>query len=421
MAQQPGNIHHRVVIIGGGSAGATVAASLLVKQPGLDVAVVDPSDTHYYQPAFTLVGGGTYDLEKTHRPLGEVLPKRATWIQAAVTGFDPDNDRVTLDDGRTLGYEALVVAPGIELDWDRVKGLREVLGTRGVCSNYSPQTVAYTWECLRNFQGGNAIFIQPPPPLKCAGAPQKIAYLTADHLRRQGLKSRSTLKFYSGGGALFSVPEFVPPLERIAHRHGVDVLLSHDLVEVDAGRKVAIFEAKNAAGEVACIEQPFDMLHVTPHQRAPNVIRESPLADAAGWVEVDKATTQHVRHANVFSLGDASSLPTSKTAAAVRKQAPVTAKNLLAQLEGRELPGRYDGYTSCPLVTDYGKVMIAEFIYDGVVAPTLPLNPFKESRFYWVVKKHLLPSFYWNQMLKGKEPDIAHMSTPIRTARFLPI
>jgi len=408
MTQQSANIHHRVVIMGGGSAGATVAASLLVKQPGLDVAVVDPSDTHYYQPAFTLVGGGTYELGKTHRLQRDVLPEQATWLQAAVTGFDPENNRLTLDDGRILGYEALVVAPGIKLDWDRVKGLGETLGKNGVCSNYSPQTVTYTWECLKNFRGGNAIFTQPPPPLKCAGAPQKIAYLTADHLRRQGLRENSTLKFYNGGGALFSVPEFVPPLERVAHRHGVEILLSHDLVEVDGERKVAIFETKNGEGERTRLEQPFDMLHVTPHQCAPDVIRESALADSAGWVEVDKATTQHVRYANVFSLGDASSLPTSKTAAAVRKQAPVTVKNLLAHLEGREPSAYYDGYTSCPLVTAYGKVMIAEFIYDGVVTPTLPLDPFKESRFYWVVKKHLLPPFYWNKMLKGKEPDIAH-------------
>ncbi|TFH87681.1 NAD(P)/FAD-dependent oxidoreductase [Billgrantia azerbaijanica] len=408
MSSEPEALSRQVVIVGGGSAGITVAASLLKKQPSLDVAIVEPSENHYYQPAFTLVGGGTYDPAKTGRPLRSVLPKGATWIQAAVASFDPDGDAVRLDDGRILRYVCLVVAPGIKLDWGRVEGLAETLGQNGVCSNYSPDTVSYTWECLKQFRGGNAIFTQPPPPLKCAGAPQKIAYLAADHLRREGLKDKSTLKFYSGGGALFSVPDFVPPLERVAQAHGVEIILSHDLVAVDGHRRVATFATAGADGKTRHVEQPYDLLHVTPHQRAPDVVRNSPLADAAGWVEVDKATTQHVRYPNVFSLGDASSLPTSKTAAAVRKQAPVTVKNLLARLAGQTLTARYDGYTSCPLVTAYGKVMVAEFIYDGVVTPTLPLDPFKESRFYWVVKKHLLPSFYWGAMLKGKAPDIAH-------------
>lgn len=408
MVQDTDVLEYEVVIVGGGSAGISVAASLLKRQPGLDVVIIDPADRHYYQPAFTLVGGGTYDLASTHRSMHDVLPKGASWIQAAVESFDPDNNALSLQNGRVVHYVSLVVAVGIKLDWEHVEGLTETLGKNGVCSNYSPDTVNYTWQCLQGFSGGNAIFTQPPPPLKCAGAPQKIAYLAADHLRRKGLDGNSTLKFYSGGGALFSVPDFVPPLERVAQRHGIEVLLSHNLVAVDGERQVATFETKNAEGEAYRVEQPFDLLHVTPHQCAPDVVRNSPLADAAGWVDVDKGTTQHVRYPNVFSLGDASSLPTSKTAAAVRKQAPVTVKNLLAQREGRSLAAGYDGYTSCPLVTDYGKVMIAEFVYNGVVTPTLPLNPFKESRFYWVVKKYLLPSFYWNTMLKGKEPDIAH-------------
>lgn len=408
MPTESENRRHQVVIIGGGTAGITVAASLLRRRPGLDVAIVEPSGQHYYQPAFTLVGGGTYALDNTRRAIRDVVPKGATLVQAAVTAFDPDENAVQLDDGQRLSYSQLVVAPGIKLDWGRVEGLEATLGKNGVCSNYSPETVRYTWQCLDGFTGGNAIFTQPPPPLKCAGAPQKIAYLAADHCKQKGISNNSTLKFYSGGGALFSVPAFVPPLERVAKRHGIEVLLSHDLVAVDGERKVATFETQNTEGEKTRVEQPFDLLHVTPHQCAPDFISQSALANAGGWVEVDKGTTQHVRYSNVFSLGDASSLPTSKTAAAVRKQAPVTVKNLLAEIDGKALTAQYDGYTSCPLVTDYGRVMIAEFIYDGVVTPTLPLDPFKETRFYWVVKKHLLPAFYWKQMLTGREWDIAH-------------
>lgn len=408
MSAESPDSRHQVVIIGGGTAGITVAASLLRRRPGLDVAIVEPADRHYYQPAFTLVGGGAYDLARTRRATQSVVPRGATLINSAVRTLDPEHNAIELDDGRRLGYSQLVVAPGIKLDWGRVAGLEATLGENGVCSNYSPETVEYTWQCLRAFTGGNAIFTQPPPPLKCAGAPQKIAYLAADHVKRQGLADKTQLKFYSGGGALFSVPDFVPPLEQVAQRHGVEVMLSHDLVAVDGENKVATFESKNADGETARVEQSFDLLHVTPHQCAPDFVAQSPLANEGGWVEVDKATTQHVRYPNVFSLGDASSLPTSKTAAAVRKQAPVTVQNLLAQADEKALTAAYDGYTSCPLVTDYGRVMIAEFVYDGVVAPTLPLNPFRTSRFYWWVKKSFLPAFYWKHMLAGREPDIAH-------------
>lgn len=410
MAKHSSTNQHQIVVIGGGTAGTTVAASLLRQRPDLDVAVIEPSALHYYQPAFTLVGGGAYQMKDTCREQKDTLPQQATWIKASVLEIDPLTNTLTLSDGRKLGFQYLVVAAGIKLDWDRVQGLRETLGRNGVCSNYSPDTAPYTWECLRQFRGGNAVFTQSPAPIKCAGAPQKIAYLAADYLRKQGLSTQSKVLFYNAGAALFSVPAFVPPLQKVMDRYGIDVKSGFDLIAVDGTKKIAVFE--QTGGDKLKVEQPFDMLHVTPHQCAPDFLRQSPLANADGWVEVDRYTTQHLRYPNVFSLGDASSLPTSKTAAAVRKQAPVTVKNILAVLEQKPLTARYDGYTSCPLVTAYGKVILAEFIYDGVITPTLPLNPFKESSFYWVVKKYMLPVFYWGQMLRGKEPDIAHKQLP---------
>jgi sulfide:quinone oxidoreductase len=399
---------HQIVIVGGGTAGTSVAASLLRHRPSLDVAVVEPSDTHYYQPAWTLVGGGVCKLEQTARAQKETLPESATWVQKRVTSFQPDTNRITLADGSTLAYQVLVVAPGIQLNWDQVQGLTAALGRNGVCSNYSPDYAPYTWDCLRQFQGGKAIFTQPAPPLKCAGAPQKIAYLAADHARRNGVLDNSEFHFYSGAGALFSVPDFVPYLEEVAQGYGIGIHLSHELVAVDGDNRIATFRTKDSEGNTRDVEQAFDLLHVTPPQTAPDFVRESPLVNSEGWVDVDRNTTQHNQYPNIFSLGDASSLPTSKTAAAVRKQAPVTVANLLAHLDSAPLEASYDGYTSCPLITAYGKVILAEFMYDAVVSPTLPLNPFKESRFYWWVKTTALPAFYWRGMLRGYEPDIRH-------------
>lgn len=400
--------HHTVVVIGAGAAGTSVAASLLRQRPGLDVAIVEPNDVHYYQPAFTLVGGGVYSLAKTARPQAETLPTNARWVRATVNELQPNANIVILSDGRKLAYDILVVTPGLKLDWDGVEGLWETLGRNGVCSNYEPALAEYTWQCLKGFRGGKALFTQPPAPIKCAGAPQKIAYLAADYVRDKGLASSSELKFYAAGGALFSVPDFVPPLTQVAKRHNISLLMNHNLVAVDGEKKVATFHFTNSAGETSEVKESFDFLHVTPPQCAPDFVRNSALANADGWAEVDQHSMQHVRYDNVFSLGDASSLPTSKTAAAVRKQSPVATANILARLAGSSLDASYDGYTSCPVITGYGKVMLAEFIYGGKVTPTLPLSPFKESRFYWQVKKRFLPPFYFNYMLRGKEGDIRH-------------
>src|SRR5690606_13701229 len=234
------------------------------------------------------------------------------------------------------------------------------------------------------------------------------AYLAADQWRKRKRTGQISMQFHSGMGALFSVPEFVPHLNSVAENYGIGVHLSQNLIKVDADRRIATFEVKDSEGKLREVEESFDLLHVTPPQGPPEFIRQSPLANEGGWVNVDKHTLQSPDYPEIFSLGDASSLPTSKTAAAVRKQAPVLVKNLLAFLDQQPLTARYDGYTSCPLVTGYGEVMLAEFTYGGTVTPTLPLNPFKRSRFYWVVKKHLLPPFYWRYMLRGKEGDIAH-------------
>lgn len=399
---------HQVVIIGGGTAGTTVAASLLRKRPQLDVAVIEPSEVHYYQPALTLVGGGTYKLADTVRAQQATLPKKARWIRQPASGIDPEQKQVQLQNGEQVGYEYLVVAPGVQLDWDQIEGVRETLGKNGVCSNYSPDSAEYTWECIDHFSGGKALFTQPPVPFKCAGAPQKIAYLAADQFKKRGLDKRTDVDFFNAGGAIFSVPDFVPYLEQTAARHDINLHFNHKLVAVDGDKKIASFEATDADGQTTIVEREFDMLHVTPPQSAPDFIKKSSLVNDGGWVSVDKHTLQHTEHDNIFSLGDVSSLPTSKTAAAIRKQAPVVVKNLLAKLDQTPVDGRYDGYTSCPLVTAYGKVMLAEFSYDAVVTPTLPLNPFKESRFYWFVKKYFLPPMYWNYMLKGYEGDIKH-------------
>ena len=398
----PNGKHHRVLVVGGGTAGITTAAILRRRSPGLDIAIVEPSEEHYYQPALTMVGAGVYALAKTHRPTASVMPSGVTWIRGAAKSFEPETNTVRLQDGGAVTYDYLVVCTGVKFDWGKIAGLAETLGRNGVCSNYSPRTAPYTWECVQALKAGDKVVCtQPPLPFKCPGAPQKIVYLVADRLRRRGILKDCKVRFFTHAPAIFGVPYFARALVKVAARYGIDVLYQQNLVAVDGGAKTATFEfvGDNRKGERETVA--FDLLHVSPPQSPPDEIKASPLANAAGWVEVNQSTMQHVRFANVYSLGDVCSTPNSKTAAAVRKQAPVVAGEILSSLAGKLVPGSYDGYASCPLTTAIGKTILAEFVYGGKVTPTLPLNPSKERLIGWWIKLTGLPLMYWHYMLKG--------------------
>lgn len=404
-------LHHQIVIVGGGAAGITVAAELRRHDhaDALDIAIIEPSEVHYYQPAFTLVGAGAYSLKKTRRSEAKLIPSGVHWIKDAAAGFDPANNTVRLAGGGTVTYDYLVVCPGLKLNWDGIKGLPEAIGKGGVCSNYAPDTVEYTWECIQNLQrGANALFTQPAMPIKCPGAPQKIAYLAADFLKRSGIRHTCEVRFLTQTPAIFGVPFYAKELVKIAAAHGIDVRYQHNLVEIDAARKVAVFDVVGGEKQGQKVELPYDMLHVTPPQGPPDVVKASPLANAAGFVDVHANSLQHVKFANVFGLGDACSTANSKTAAAVRKQAPVVVRNLMHLIHGGKIEEAYDGYASCPLTTAYGKALMAEFIYGGKPTPTLPLDPAKERRINWWIKTTGLPILYWDYMLKGYEAFPAH-------------
>lgn len=391
--------HVRVLIVGGGTAGISVAARLRRSMRPYDVAIVEPSTKHYYQPLWTLVGGGVFDKRRSEQDEARLIPRGAQWLRQRVAEFRPEQNCIVTDQGEVIRYDYLVVALGIQLNWDHIAGLRAALGHNGVCSNYSYQTVDYTWQCIRKFTGGTALFTMPATAVKCGGAPQKIMYLADDYFRRSGVRNQSQVLFATAQGSLFAIEKYRRTLEQVVQRKQIDVRFKHNLVEIQADQKIAHFEQVDTGERVAI---PYDMIHVTPPMSAPDVIQSSPLANSAGWVEVDPATLQHTRFANVFSLGDCAGLPTSKTGAAIRKQAPVVVSNLLAAMAGQPLVGSYDGYTSCPIVTGYGKLVLAEFGYDGQPHETFPFDQSRERRSMYLLKKYLLPKLYWQGMLKGR-------------------
>jgi sulfide:quinone oxidoreductase len=392
--------HHTITIVGGGNAGISIAAQLLRKDSSLDIAIIDGAKKHYYQPAWTLVGGGEFNIEDTERDESTVIPEGATWIQQMVKEFQPETNTLTLADGTELGYDYLIVAPGIQLNWGDIKGLKETLGKNGVCSNYSFETAPYTWECIQNTKGGKALFTNPHTPIKCGGAPQKIMYLAADYFRKHQIKSQ--VELWSGGTRVFGVEKYENTLKQVIQKYGIHTQFFVKLDEVDGPNKKAKFIGIGEANKDQSYWIEFDMLHVTPPQSAPDFIKNSPLANAAGWVDVDKHTLQHTRYKNIFGAGDASSLPTSRTGAAVRKQAPVVVGNLLAAMRGKTLTESYSGYSSCPIITGYDKLVLAEFDYTNQPVETFPFDQSKERWSMFQMKKYLLPYLYWNQILPGR-------------------
>ncbi|WP_353419124.1 type II sulfide:quinone oxidoreductase Sqr [Staphylococcus delphini] len=393
--------HYQIVIVGGGTAGITVAARLLKKNENLKgkIAIIDPAEYHYYQPLWTLVGAGVSDLKSSRKSMAHVIPKGAQWIKKAVSSFQPDHNSLTLEDDTEVSYAYLVVTPGLQINWSSIKGLKENIGKNGVCSNYSPDYVNETWRQIAHLKQGNAIFTYPNTPVKCGGAPMKIMYLAEDYFRKHDIRSRVNVIYETPKDALFDVEKYKTELEKIVEERDIIVNFKYNLVEIDGDKKVASFEHIDT-GERKTID--YEMLHVTPPMGPLDVIKESALSDNDGWVDIDPTTLQHKNYSNVFSLGDASNAPTSKTGAAIRKQAPIVVNNLLQVINSEMLTHHYDGYTSCPIVTGYNKLILAEFDYNKKPKETMPFNQAKERRSMYVFKKDLLPKMYWYGMLKGR-------------------
>jgi len=432
--------HFQVLVIGGGTAGIMVSSMLKRKNSSLQIGIIEPTDTHYYQPAWTLVGANTYNYEKTARPMASLIPKGVEWIKEFANKFEPESNKVITKAGLEITYDYLVVAPGLKIDPDMIDGLQDAMDKGIVCSNYT--NPKHTWEILKNFKGGTALFTQPATPIKCGGAPQKIMYLADEYFRKVGIRKNTDIVFALPSGSIFGVKIIADTLMNVVDKKDINVRFFHNLVKVDGNKKIAWYEIVKdlsgggcvtiADGDEASLDRDiqynykdvkvtregdlygihFDMMHLAPPQRAPDFILNSPLASETGWVDVNKGTMQHVKYANVFSLGDVSNLPTSKTGAAIRKQAPVVVENISKLIESNVLSGKeYKGYTSCPLVTGYGKMVLAEFDYNQNFEPDPKLKQFplmiadssKEHWRLWMLKKYGLPYLYWNKMMKGIE------------------
>lgn len=422
----------KIVIVGGGAAGCTMANYLVKKLSNPDITVIEPDPQSVsYQPGQTLIAGGVYKPEDILGETKEYLPKEAKWIQDIVVEFDPEKNQVTTSKNGVISYDYLIVAVGLQLNYSDIKGVtKEMIGTNGIGSIYFKEGAKKTWQILQEFvakaksgQKVNGVFTHPGTPIKCGGAPKKIMYLTHDRLVEAKARENATLTFYPNGGNMFGVPEYHEAIVNQYKARDMKWHYKHDLIEVDSSAKIAKFnhhylvqgewdedlEEYDMIPQSEVIEIPYDFLHITPPMSAPDVVGKSLLswqrgsAAVGGWVEVDKNTLQHARFPNVFALGDVAGIPMGKTGGSVRKQYTVCGDNLVAVMEGKEPKESYEGYTVCPLITGIGTVMMAEFDYTAKMTPSFPLlDPTKERWMWWFLKVYMLKPMYFHGMLKGR-------------------
>ena len=391
----------KIVVVGGGTAGITVAARLSRALEYLDITIVEPSAKHQYQPGYTLIASGVFKPARTSREEKDLIPKGVRWVQESVVEIDPESQHLKTSGGQRIDYDYLVVAPGLQLNYEQIPGLDGNLGKNGICSIYTHEQAAKTWEMIRSFEGGNTLFTTVSTPIKCGGAPQKIMYLADDHWRIKGVRSRTKITFATPSNRLFGIEAYAKTLNEVAKRKNIEGRFGHSLVEVRPDEKEAVFSVKRESkeGDEVLTEGsqevlPYDLLHVVPPMSAPAFIQKGPLSynegPNKGWLKVDKHTLQHPDYGNVFGAGDVMGIASNKTGAAIRKEAPVLVHNLVATMEGKDPSSfrQYKGYTSCPLITGYGKVVLAEFDYSGKPTPSFPhdsyeLRPYGGA-FRWV-------------------------------------
>ncbi|GGB08560.1 NAD(P)/FAD-dependent oxidoreductase [Macrococcus hajekii] len=390
------NKQFKVIILGGGSGGISTA-SRLVKAGIKNIAIIEHSDYHAYQPAWPLAGSGAEKKEDSRKKMKKIIPSGVKWIKQKVTGIQAPERIIRLDNGEQVNYEYLVVALGLQLDFNKIDGLTDTLGKHEVCTNYLYDYVDYTYQTLKKVKSGNVIVTKPSTPIKGGVAPENSLF-TFDEFFKKNKKNRPTLYLKTAKDLLFPVEKYRKQISKLINKKGIQYDLSHDLIAVDGPHKKATF--KNLiTGDT--YDMSFDMLLVTPPMSAPDVIKQSSLSDADGWLDINKHTLQHIRHQNIFGIGDCTNLPTVKMGAAVRKQVPVLADNLVAQIKGKSLTACYDGMTACPIATEYGQAIMAEFGYDMKPKESLPIDQSKTNPILYYLKKRAIPFMYWHGMLKG--------------------
>ena len=423
------DVKGRILIIGGGAAGCSFAARLMRRISNPDITLIDPADRQYYQPGFTFIASGIFKPDEVWKPMSKCIPNGVKWIKDSVVELDPIKQTARTAGGQVVEYDFLVLTPGLQINWNKVEGIsRETLGQGNAHCIYDFEGAQRIWPAIQELvaKGGRGVFTDTYTKLKCGGAPKKICMLTEHLARKEGKRDGVQIDYFCCSDALYNVPLYTPRLLQIYEERNIGLEVNHRVKGIDTQAKKVYLEHHekkkvkeiNELGKEVEVErtiitpriEDYDLLSFVPPQSAPDFVREAGLSWTEGklakdgWAMVDKKTLTHIRYSNIVCLGDVAGIPTSKTSSAIRIQLPIAVDNLISIMQGKDPEKIYNGYACCPIVTDYGHVLLCEFDYNKDPDPSFPFtlqDMSKEQASAWMLKRHFLKPMFFHGMLTG--------------------
>jgi sulfide:quinone oxidoreductase len=396
----------KIVILGAGTGGTIMANKLrkALDRNEWDITVVDKDKTHYYQPGFLFIPFGIYDRNDVIKPKTDFLPPGVNVIYQPIDKIEPKENKVLLEGGKVLNYDYLIVATGTDINPDETPGLKDKLWRKEIFDFYTLDGAVALRQFFRDWEGGKLVINIAEQPFKCPVAPLEFSFLADAYFTEIGIRDKVDISFVTPLPGAFTKPKASQMLGELLEEKNIHVVPDFYLERVDNERKVIRSYDEQ--------EIPFDVLSIIPTNMGSEMVERSGMGDDLNFIPTDKYTLQSKNHENIFVLGDASDIPTSKAGSVVHFASDVVYENLISAIEGRPLNAHFDGHSNCYIETGFGKGSIIDFNYDTEPLPgTFPLpgvgpfgllrntkmNHYGKVLFRWI---------YWHILLKGKELPI---------------
>jgi sulfide:quinone oxidoreductase len=392
----------KILILGGGTAGTMMANHLDGKldHKNWSVTVVDQRDLHYYQPGFLFVPFGLYSKEDIVKPMRKFLPGGVQYLNAGVELIEPKNNRVRLQDGKTLQYDYLIVATGSRTVPEETEGLLGSGWRRNIFDFYSADGCVALYEFLKTWKGGRLIVHIKEMPIKCPVAPLEFAFLADSFFAKRGMRTGVEITYVTPLSGAFTKPIASKVLGSLLERKKIHLIPDFDIEKVDA--------EENKIVSYGGVEVPYDLLVTVPTNMGDGLVEHSGLGDELNFIPTDPKTLRSKNHENIFAIGDAANVPASKAGSVAHFEADVLTENVLRSIQGKPLLGDFDGHTNCFIESGHDKAFLIDFDYDTepltgkFPLPWIgPLSLLKETRMnHW--GKLAFRWIYWNFLVKGR-------------------
>ncbi|MBT7994303.1 MAG: NAD(P)/FAD-dependent oxidoreductase [Bacteroidetes bacterium] len=397
----------RLLILGAGTAGTIMANKMRKDLPRdeWDITIVDQYKTHYYQPGFLFIPFGIYKEKDVVKQKSDFIPVGTNVIYSAIERIEPEKNHVILADGVALKYDYLIIATGTKVCPEETPGMMGDLWQKQVFDFYTIEGSSALANFFKTWKGGKLVINIAELPYKCPVAPLEFAFYADAFFAERGLRDKVDITYVTPLPGAFTKPRASKMLGGLLEQKNINVIPDFYLERVDNEKK-AIVSYDN-------IEVPFDCLVTIPVNMGDKMIERSGMGDDLNFVPTDKKTLQSVKHENIFVIGDATNLPTSKAGSVAHFEADVLYENLMAAIEGRDFTASFDGHANCYIETGYGKGTLIDFNYDTEPLPGSfpfpgvgPFSLLKESRMNHYGKM-IFRWIYWHILIKGKEMPIS--------------